>query len=56
MGDCKVPSRSDWLFGGLLGNDILSDKPKLTESYVRYMLSQTLEMFEYSGINSTTRD
>ena len=50
MGDCKVPSRSDWLFGGLLGNDILSDKPKLTESYVRYMLSQTLEMFEYSGL------
>ena len=50
MGDVKVPSRSDWLFGDLIGNDILSDKPKLTESYVRYMLSQTLEMFEYSGL------
>lgn len=50
MGDNKVPSRSDWLFGGLLGSDILSDKPKLIESYVRYMLSQTLEIFEYSGL------
>ena len=49
MGDTQVPNRSDWLFGGI-GNDILSDKSKLIESYIRYMLSQTLEMFEYNGL------
>ncbi len=53
MGDCNIPSRSDWLFGDLLGNDILSDKSNLVKSYIRYMLNQTLEMFEYSGLPET---
>lgn len=53
MGDIKVPNRSDWLFGGCIGDDILSDKTKLKESYIRYMLSQTVEMFEYGGLPET---
>ena len=49
MGDIQVPNRSNWLFGGI-GTDILLDKPSLIESYIRYMLSQTIEMFEYGGL------
>lgn len=50
MGD--IPNRADWLFGCGL-SDILSDKSKLRESYIRYMLSQTVEMFEYDGLPET---
>ena len=50
MGD--IPNRADWLFG-LGSSDILSDKKKLRESYMRYMLSQTVEMFEYDGLPET---
>ena len=53
MGDCKIPSRADWLFGESLGIDILSDKQQLVKSYIRYMLNQTLEMFEYNGLPET---
>lgn len=53
MGDCKIPSRADWLFGESLGIDILSDKQQLVKSYIRYMLNQTLEMFEYGGLPET---
>ena len=52
MGDIKVPNRSNWLFGGI-GNDILLDKSALIESYIRYMLGQTIEMFEYDGLPET---
>ena len=48
MGD--IPNRSDWLFGSILGTDILQDKQELVKSYIRYMLSQTTEMFEYTGL------
>lgn len=49
MGDLQVPSRNEWLFG--IGNDsILDNKSKLITSYIRYMLSQTVEMFEYDGL------
>ena len=50
MGD--IPNRADWLFG-CGSSDILSDKLKLRESYIRYMLSQTVEMFEYDGLPET---
>lgn len=50
MGD--VPNRADWLFD-CAGSDILSDKKSLRESYIRYMLSQTVEMFEYKGLPET---
>lgn len=49
MGDIQIPNRSNWLFGNL-GEDILMDKCALKESYIRYMLSQTVEMFEYGGL------
>lgn len=52
-GNGNIPSRADWLFGESLGKDILSDKKTLITSYVRYMLSQTIEMFEYSGLPET---
>lgn len=48
MGD--IPNRSNWLFGETLGSDILLDKSKLIDSYIRYMLNQTIEMFEYGGL------
>lgn len=53
MGDSKIPSRSDWLFGELIGKDILSDKSALAKSYIRYMLMQTISMFKYSGLPET---
>lgn len=53
MGDCRIPPRADWLFGESLGIDILSDKQQLVKSYIRYMLNQTLEMFEYNGLPET---
>ena len=49
MGDIQIPNRSNWLFGGI-GTDILLDKQSLIESYIRYMLSQTIEMFEYGDL------
>lgn len=52
MGNSSVPNRSDWLFGDKW-NDILSDKNALRDSYIRYMLSQTVEMFEYGGLPET---
>ena len=52
MGDKNIPNRSDWLFG-CGSDDILLDKSKLRESYIRYMLSQTVEMFEYGGLPET---
>lgn len=50
MGDVKIPSRSDWLFGGTFGIDIVSDKDALIQSYATYMLANTLQMFEYKGL------
>ena len=44
----EVPNRSNWLFG--LDSDIVSDKPQLIKHYVKQMLSQTVEMFEYGGL------
>lgn len=47
MGD--IPNRANWLFD--IGKDsILSNKKFLVESYIRYMLGRTIEMFEYSGL------
>lgn len=48
MGKDEVPNRSNWLFG--LDDDIISDKPQLIKHYVKQMLSQTVEMFEYDGL------
>lgn len=53
MGDDRIPSRSDWLFGASLGIDILKDKTSLVKSYIQYMFNQTLEMFEYNGLPET---
>ena len=53
MGDVHIPSRADWLFGDSFGCDILKDKSSLIKSYVRYMLNQTIEMFEYEGLPDT---
>ena len=49
MGTDRIPNRSDWLFG-CGSDDILSDKELLRKSYIRYMLSQTVEMFEYGNL------
>ena len=49
MGDDRVPSRSDWLFGDI-GTDILQDKNALVKSYIKYMLMQTLQIFEYGNL------
>lgn len=50
MGD--IPNRANWLFD--IGKDsILSNKKFLIESYIRYMLSQTVEMFKYTGLPET---
>lgn len=50
MGD--IPNRANWLFDDQMC-DILKDKNALMKSYVRYMLSQTVEMFEYDGLPET---
>lgn len=49
MGDVRIPNRSDWLFGDSW-SDILSNKSELIKSYIRYMLAQTVEIFEYDGL------
>ena len=48
----KIPNRADWLFESDMC-DILKDKNALARSYFKYMLSQTLEMFEYDGLPET---
>ena len=48
----NIPNRADWLFESDMV-DILKDKSALMKSYVRYMLSQTVEMFEYNGLPDT---
>lgn len=48
----NIPNRADWLFESDMV-DILKDKSALMKSYVRYMLSQTVEMFEYDGLPDT---
>ena len=48
----NVPNRADWLFETDMC-DILTDKKSLAKSYFKYMLSQTLEMFEYDGLPET---
>lgn len=48
----NVPNRADWLFESDMC-DILTDKKQLAKSYFKYMLSQTLEMFEYDGLPET---
>ena len=53
MGDNCIPSRADWLFGKTFGVDIINDKNALIQSYVRYMLINTLEIFEYNGLPET---
>ncbi len=53
MGDNGIPSRADWLFGKTFGIDIVNDKNALIQSYSRYMLNNTLEMFEYDGLPET---
>lgn len=53
MGDNGIPSRADWLFGNTFGIDIVKNKDALIQSYSRYMLNNTLEMFEYDGLPET---
>ena len=53
MGDEKIPSRADWLFGGTFGIDIVSDKNALIRSYATYMLANTIQIFEYKGLPET---
>ena len=53
MGDERIPSRSDWLFGDSFGIDILEDKSALIKSYVLYMLEQTVQIFEYDDLPDT---
>ena len=53
MGDVRIPSRSDWLFGGTFGVDIVKNKSELIRSYSVYMLNNTLQMFEYDGLPET---
>lgn len=48
----NVPNRADWLFETEMC-DILTDKKSLAKSYFKYMLSQTLEMFQYDGLPET---
>lgn len=50
MGDDKIPNRANWLFDSEKGTDIVSDKQSLIKHYVRMMLSQTVEMFEYGNL------
>lgn len=52
MGSDRIPNRSNWLFDDTW-NDILSDKDALRKSYIRYMLMNTLEIFEYTGLPET---
>lgn len=52
MPEDKIPNRSDWLFGCGATN-ILDDKDLLRQSYIRYMLGNTIEMFEYKGLPDT---
>ena len=52
MGTDTIPNRANWLFGDKW-DDILSDKESLRNSYIRYMLGQTVEMFEYDGLPDT---
>ena len=47
----NVPSRAEWLFG--LDTDIVKDKNALINHYVKSMLAQTVEMFEYGNLPET---
>lgn len=49
MPDDRIPNRSDWLFGCGATN-ILDDKNLLRQSYIRYMLGNTIEMFAYKDL------
>lgn len=48
----NVPNRANWLFDDTW-DSILSDKSALRKSYIRYMLMNTLEIFEYTGLPDT---
>lgn len=50
MGD--IPNRANWCFEDKW-DDILSNKKTLKNSYIRYMLMQTVSMFEYTGLPET---
>lgn len=45
-----IPSRADWLLKECGIKDIVSDKESLIKHYVLWMLSQTVEMFEYGNL------
>lgn len=52
MGDSRISNRQKWSFDDEC-DDILLNKNALAKSYIAYMLSQTLEMFEYKGLPET---
>lgn len=52
MGDNKVPNRANWLIGCDENIDKL-DKQKLIVHYVKWMLEQTIQMFEYGNLPET---
>lgn len=51
MGNETVPNRSNWKFG--LTESIISDKERLKDSYIRYMLARTQRIFEYKNLPDT---
>ena len=48
----NVPNRNNWCFTGSKDN-ILKDKKKLIDQYIRYMLIRTQRMFEWKNLPST---
>jgi len=52
MGTDTVSKRQQWSFDDEC-DDILLNKNTLAKGYIRYMLMQTLEMFEYDGLPET---
>ena len=52
MPDNRVSNRQQWSFDDEF-DDILLNKQQLAKGYLAYMLAQTIEMFEYSGLPDT---
>ena len=48
MATNRIPNRQNWVFGNK--NNILKDKDRLIDQYIRYMLARTQSIFEYKNL------
>jgi len=48
-----IKSRWDWCFSYMRGDDVLTNKAFLRDTYIKYMLMRTQQIFEYDGLPET---